>query len=185
MISRSSVLGSGEVRRGETGNSGRGQLNDYFAETPGDKPKVKEKRRKIQFEATLTLKVVPATMRAWHIYALWKAKINQWEWTGDTEKTQHAAAIGRDCTISGGEERVKKADVRPAFKSSHSKPSKQRLLRTIRHVAGAIKPLPHTFLFKMQRVIDCALAFLSSHSCIIATLLFQIAWGESTCTEEC
>lgn len=58
------MLGSGEVRRGETGNSGRGQLNDYFAETPGDKPKVKEKRRKIQFEATLTLKVVPATMRA-------------------------------------------------------------------------------------------------------------------------
>lgn len=65
---------------------------------------------------------------------------------GDTEKTQHAAAIGRDCTISGGEERVKKADVRPAFKSSHSKPSKQRLLRTIRHVAGAIKPLSATHI---------------------------------------
>lgn len=36
-------------------------------------------------------------------------------------------------------QRVKKADVRPAFKSSHSKPSKQSLPHT-RHVAGAIKP---------------------------------------------
>jgi len=27
---------------------------------------------------------------------------------GDAEKTQHAATICRDCTISGGEKRVKK-----------------------------------------------------------------------------
>lgn len=146
MTSRYSALESGEVRRGERGNSGRGQLNDYFAETPGDKTKVKEKRRKIHLEATVTLKVVPAAVRAWHSYAWWKTKINQWEWTGDTEKTQRAATVGRDCTISGGEERVKKADVRPTFKSSHSKPSKQMLPRTIRHVAGAIKPLSATHI---------------------------------------
>lgn len=64
MISRYSVLESGEVRRGERGNSEMGQLNDYFAETPGYKTKVKEKRRKIHLEATITLKVVPAAMRA-------------------------------------------------------------------------------------------------------------------------
>ena len=64
MICRYSVLENGEVRRGERGNLARGQLNDYFAETPGDKTKVKEKRRKIQPEATVTLKVVLAAMRA-------------------------------------------------------------------------------------------------------------------------
>lgn len=64
MISRYSALESGEVRRGERGNSGRGQLNDYCAETGDNKTKVKEKQRKIQLEATVTLKVVPAAMRA-------------------------------------------------------------------------------------------------------------------------
>lgn len=64
MISRYSVLARGEVRRGERGNSGRGQLNGYFAETPGDKAKVKEKRRELCLEASITLKVVPAAMRA-------------------------------------------------------------------------------------------------------------------------
>lgn len=63
------MLESEEVRRGERGNSGREQLNDYFAETPGNKTKVKEKRRKIQLEATVTLKIVPAAMRARHSYA--------------------------------------------------------------------------------------------------------------------
>lgn len=73
-------------------------------------------------------------------------------------------------------QRVKKADVRPAFKSSHSKPSKQSLPHTMRHAAGAIKPLSATHIpFKNAKIIDCALAFLSSHSCITATLLFQIA----------
>jgi len=64
MGSRYSVPQSGEVRRGERGNSGRGQLSDYFAETPGIKTKVKVKRRKIQLEVTITLKAVPAAMRA-------------------------------------------------------------------------------------------------------------------------
>lgn len=187
MISSYSVLEMiGEVKRAERGNLGRGQLNHYFAETPGDKRKVKKKRRKIQPEATITLKAVPAAMRAWHSYAWWKTKINQWEWTSDTKKTQHAATVGHDCAISGGEERVKKADVRPTFKSSHSKPSKQRLPRTIRHVAGAIKP-PSAAHIPFQNAMSrwLCFTFLSSHSYILATLLFQIAWGESTCTEEC
>lgn len=125
MISSYSVLEMiGEESRAERGSLGRRRLNHYFTETPGDKTKVKEQWRKIQPEVTITLKVVPAAMRARHSYAWWKTKINQWEWTRDTKKTQHAATIGHDCTISGGEERVKKADVRPTFKSSHSKPSK-------------------------------------------------------------
>lgn len=65
---------------------------------------------------------------------------------GDTEKAECAGTTGCDCTISGGEERVKKADVRPTFKRSHSKSSKQRLPHTIRHVAGAIKPLSATHI---------------------------------------
>lgn len=55
-----------------------------------------------------------------------------------------------------------------------------------RHVTELIKVLlmPHTLFIKMEQSIDCVSAYHNSSICITATLLLQIASGESACTEE-
>lgn len=65
---------------------------------------------------------------------------------GDAEKTQCAATISHDCTISGGEKRAKKQMSNSQVEGSHSEPSKERLPHTRRRVAGAIKPLAATHI---------------------------------------